>query len=67
MSYNHDMYGHVGHIAVQGSYLFISAGYFAERDVDGGLRVVDISDEANPHVVATVNIPEAGFLHWHLA
>jgi hypothetical protein len=67
MVYDHWVYGDVGHVEAQGGYLFISSKYWAGRGVWGGLRVVDISDETHPHLVATVNIPDAGVVDWHLA
>jgi hypothetical protein len=59
-------YGDLGQLRRLGNYLYWSASPIEPPagSVAGGLRVVDISNEASPHVVAQLDLADAGYAYW---
>ncbi len=60
---NRSTHGQMGEVKVRGSYAYVATGEPANEH-DGGLVVIDISNEASPSIVAAVFIPDAATVGW---
>ncbi len=60
---NRSTHGQMGEVKVRGSYAYVATGEPPGLH-DGGLVVIDISNEASPAIVAAVFIPDAATVGW---
>jgi hypothetical protein len=61
LTHDYDTYGHFGRMEVRGDFAYVAT---APSSVDGGLLIIDVSNETAPVVKGFASVPDAATVPW---